>query len=587
MPLKKGAKPVLLITLALAAFGGIMWYKNQPKKVSESATVGKITLPDAPEASLSGTAATKLELPSTSAAMNGGLRIDHYEMTWAAQTAANLANGGERTTKGSLFDKVGIDMKVIRQDDDSKSQQLMVKWIKDYHDGTTKDGMIITDMGSQMDVYLKGIADVVKPLGEEYQPVIFVACGKSYGEDQLIGDIKYKNNPQLLRGAVLRGVRLGGDIDIALKYAGDNGVPVNPDEKLYYPDALNLSYGSDFLSVVNDYNSHQTEPRKIVVNGKTGTDTTVAFDLVATWTPGDVNAIMGGAGITPRGGATIISTKQYASIMPAVMISCRKFLSDNSTKIQDMIAAMAQAGDQVRSFNDVKEFALDLDAKIWNEKDKKFWMTYYNGQQNGNAHLGGSMVYNLKDLATEFGLQGTTDVYKEVYNTFKGIHTKLYPKDATGGPEYVKAVDKSFMAAVIANHPELLEGKALVTNYAEMNTKVASKDIHINFETGSAIISPSSFSVLNEIYTSITSAEGLKAGIYGHTDNVGNANQNQILSERRADAVKQYLLKKGLPEDRIESKGFGDTEPLPGNTNSTSAEKAANRRVQITLLGSN
>lgn len=584
MKIKPGGKVLIIAVLLIAAFFGIKWFKSQPKTVEKSADVGKISLPDAPEASLSGSAAVKIELPSTTQANNGGLKIEHYEMTWAAQTSFNYANGGEYTTKGSLFDKAGLDVHIVRQDDDAKSQQIMAKWIKDYHDGNTKDGMIVTDMGSQMDSYVKTIADLVKPLGLEYQPIIFVAWGKSYGEDQIIAKpdigLQIKNNPQMLRGKVLRGVRLGGDIDIALKYAGDNNVPVNVNEKLYDPNALNLSYANDFLSAVVDYNSGQKETRGIFIDGKTiGKDTSVSFDLVATWTPGDVNAVMGPGA---AGGVTLISTKQYASIMPSVGISCKKFLTENASKIQDMIAATTQAGDQIRSFTDIRDFALDLDSKIWKEKDKSFWVKYYVGEQHADAHLGGSMVYNLKDLVNEFGLQGTSDVYREVYKTFKDIHTKLYPKEFEGVLDYQKVMDKSYMLSVVANHPELLEGKALKVDYSSpIENKVASKDVQINFETGSSTISSSSYSLLDKIASDAIASEGLKVGVYGHTDNVGNADKNQQLSESRANAVKQYLIEKGLSRDRIESKGFGDTQPIADNN--TSSGKAKNRRVQIVL----
>lgn len=584
MKIKPAGRLFIIGVLAVIAFFGIQWWRKQPKQVEKSQEVGKISLPDAPEASLSGIAATKNELPSTTQASNGGLRIDHYEMTWAAQTAFNYANGGEWTTKGSLFDKAGLDIHIIRQDDDAKSQQIMAKWIKDYHDGVTKDGMIVTDMGSQMDSYLKTIADLVKPLGAEYQPVIFAAWGKSYGEDQIIAkpDVgtEIKNNPQQLKGKVLRGVRLGGDIDIALKYAGDNGVPVNVNEKLYDPNALNLSYSADFLTAVTEYNSNQKETRQIVIDGKTtGKDTSVSFDLVATWTPGDVNAVSGAGA---AGGVTLISTKQYASIMPSVGISCRKFLSDNASKIQDMIGSVVQASDQIRSYIDIKEFALDLDSKIWKEKDKAFWVKYYNGVQQGQAHLGGSMVYNLKDLVAEFGLQGGSDVYKEVYKTFKDIHTKLYIKEYDGVLEYQKAVDKSYMLSVVANHPELLEGKALKIDYSSpIENKVASKNVQINFETGSATIDPSSYALLDNLYSSAVASEGLKVGVYGHTDNTGNPDKNQQLSEARAQSVQQYFIKKGLPSERIEAKGLGDTKPMADNT--TTAGKAKNRRVEIAL----
>lgn len=576
MAIKKGGKVILIGLVVVGVVLGVRYVQNRPKEVGAAQTLGKIALPDAPEASLTGTSATKVDIPDNKEALNGGLRIDFYEMAWAAQTSLNFANGGERTTKGSLLDKSGIDAKIIRQDDDGKSQQMMAKWIKDYHDGVTKDGFVIIDMGSQMDSYLKTINDLVKPLGPEYQAVIFDAVGKSFGEDQVIGDPKFKRDPQSLKGAVVRGVRLGGDLDIAIKFASDNGVAVNQNEKLYDPNALNLSYGNDFLSVVNDYNSNQKETRKIVRNGKTGADTAVTFDMVATWTPGDVNAING------RGGSTIISTKQYASIMPSLMITCKKFLSDNSSKIQDMIAAVCSSSDQVRSFSDIKDYALGLDAKIWNEKDKAYWQKYYNGVQQGDAHLGGSMVYNLRDLKSIFGLQGGTDVYKEVYNSFKDTHQKLYGKELDGEPEYQKAVDKSYMAAVIENHGELLEGKALATNYsAPMTEKVASKNVQINFQTGSSTISPSSYSLLHDIYSNAIAADGLKVGVYGHTDNTGNPDANQTLSEARAQSVKAYLVKLGLPEERIESKGYGDQQPVADN--GTAAGKAKNRRVEIAL----
>jgi outer membrane protein OmpA-like peptidoglycan-associated protein len=69
--------------------------------------------------------------------------------------------------------------------------------------------------------------------------------------------------------------------------------------------------------------------------------------------------------------------------------------------------------------------------------------------------------------------------------------------------------------------------------------------------------------------------------VYGHTDNTGDPNKNQQLSEARAESVKQYLIKKGLPTERIESKGFGDQQPIADN--GTSVGKAKNRRVQIVL----
>ncbi len=101
----------------------------------------------------------------------------------------------------------------------------------------------------------------------------------------------------------------------------------------------------------------------------------------------------------------------------------------------------------------------------------------------------------------------------------------------------------------------------------------------INFNTGSAQILSNSYTLLNKLYTDLLTSEGLKVRLVGHTDNIGNPSANMTLSLNRANAVRDYLIKKGIPSNRIEVDGKGDTEPL--NSNSTKAEQADNRRVEI------
>jgi OOP family OmpA-OmpF porin len=113
MAIKKGGKVILIGLVVVGVVFGAKYLQNRPKSVTQAQSLGKIALPDAPEASL-GTSATKLALPGSEQALNGGLRIDFYEMAWAAQTSLNFANGGDRTTKGSLIDHAGVDAKIIR-----------------------------------------------------------------------------------------------------------------------------------------------------------------------------------------------------------------------------------------------------------------------------------------------------------------------------------------------------------------------------------------------------------------------------------------------------------------------------------------
>ena len=70
-----------------------------------------------------------------------------------------------------------------------------------------------------------------------------------------------------------------------------------------------------------------------------------------------------------------------------------------------------------------------------------------------------------------------------------------------------------------------------------------------------------------------------KLSINGHTDNVGNAEKNQKLSEDRAAAVKAYLESKGVDASRLSSAGFGQDQPVADNK--TKAGRAKNRRVEF------
>ena len=193
------------------------------------------------------------------------------------------------------------------------------------------------------------------------------------------------------------------------------------------------------------------------------------------------------------------------------------------------------------------------------------------------------MAFNLRDAANMFGLgKDGIDRYKVVYTTFGDILSKMYPEYMATYPAYSTVVDKSFLMSVIANHNELMEGKALQVAYSnEITSEVSSMSYQIQFETGSAVIKPESYKLLDEILQSSIVAEGLKVGVYGHTDNVGGQDSNQKLSEDRAYSVKSYLLSKGLAEQRMESRGFGATTPLADN--GTAAGRAQNRRVQIVL----
>ena len=107
---------------------------------------------------------------------------------------------------------------------------------------------------------------------------------------------------------------------------------------------------------------------------------------------------------------------------------------------------------------------------------------------------------------------------------------------------------------------------------------------HLIFSQGKAHIEPGSFQELDEVVEMMKDNEKIVIQLEGHTDNLGNPKANLKLSEKRVEAVKKYLVSKGISKGRVKTKAFGGTQLL---TNDTSPEgRNANRRVELRILRS-
>lgn len=106
---------------------------------------------------------------------------------------------------------------------------------------------------------------------------------------------------------------------------------------------------------------------------------------------------------------------------------------------------------------------------------------------------------------------------------------------------------------------------------------------HLIFEMGRAVINPKSYDGgLDELVAMMKENTKVVIQLEGHTDNIGNAQKNFELSEDRVEAVKKYLVSKGISKDRIKTKAFGGTQPL--STEKTEEARALNRRVEMRVL---
>lgn len=105
-------------------------------------------------------------------------------------------------------------------------------------------------------------------------------------------------------------------------------------------------------------------------------------------------------------------------------------------------------------------------------------------------------------------------------------------------------------------------------------------DVH--FDVNKASLRKASYTELNELVDYLERKPGIRVEIAGHTDNTGEDDFNQKLSQRRADRVKQYLVSQGIDSGRVEAKGYGEDQPIAPNN--TEKGRQQNRRTEVRIL---
>jgi len=105
---------------------------------------------------------------------------------------------------------------------------------------------------------------------------------------------------------------------------------------------------------------------------------------------------------------------------------------------------------------------------------------------------------------------------------------------------------------------------------------------NLHFASGQATILKSSYKELEELIEYLKLKPNLRIEIAGHTDSDGDEVSNLELSIKRAQAVKNYLIKSGIKANRLFAKGYGETRPIADN--STNTGKAKNRRTEVKVL---
>lgn len=532
------------------------------------------------------------------AALPGAPEVRINFWAWNSQMGCLYSNGGPVTTEGSLMEKQGIKVFISRQDDNSQLMAQLTRLAQGLHSGQAqpRDGIhFIGIMGDGAGAFLAALnTQLTESFGPEYRAEIVGSCGYSRGEDKLMGPQRWRDNPQSMRGALIAGVLRDGDWNIAQRFMGDNGIPNNPDERTYDPNAVNWVNTSSYVDATEKYVSNYCEERPVVQDGRrTGETRRVCVDGIVTWTPADVTAAR------ERGGlVSVVSTKEYSSQMPHVLIGIRKWNQQNRETVEKLLTAFTQGGDQVLAHPQALRRAAEISQEIYQEAgaDAAYWEKYYKGvtepdKQGIPVELGGSKANNLADNLLLFGLapgsSPETSRYRSVYNVFGKIVTQQYPELVPSVPAYDSIVDVSYLRAIAARAGSQGVGRAETATFADSTSRVTRvvgrRNVQITFATGSAEFTPQTERQLQQLFDEL-SINSLAVEVHGHTDNVGDPAANQQLSEDRALAVKQWLERRSaatFPSGRVRVFAHGSTQPVESNR--TEAGRAANRRVEIVI----
>ena len=594
--LTTGFEAVILVAVLAIVLTGV-YYLAPGLRIDESKKLNGMELSDDKIDNSMRSALIDLPSNEVSSRVSGKpvVRIAGY--AWNGQSGIIVANGGPKTTEGSLMEANGVNLEIIRQDWVTELKNMQLKFIEEMDRGveypkSNKSAYGVIIMGDGAPYYISTMQSALDDkFGEGKYHVEVQGCfGMSDGEDKLIGPKEWKTDPQSMKGALISTVIGDGDWVTSLNYVFANGLKVNPDVTTYDPEAVNFypSEDDDYINSAKELIKSQrngfTVELKEVKDGKlTGKTIKKKIDGCATWTPGDKIVFDALTGFTD-----IASTHEFRNQMATTLIGVKEWASKHPKIVSNILKSALTASNQMKQYDSWRVRASECVAKTFDMETPEYWYTMFKGKKgNKNGlmyNMGGSRVLNYGDAMQYYGISDGINRYESVYNQVSTYLTELNPYGFMQSVDRIVPYNEAVNLRYLKNIDDIDVGMVEKSDYSTTKTHVmASGNWNINFATGSTNIQSVSYGDLEKIYNLLMQAEDSKLKIVGHTDNVGNSSSNMSLSKGRANAVVEYLENRGIPKSRIqEVGGKGDTRPVADN--STAQGKAKNRRVEITLL---
>ncbi len=289
-------------------------------------------------------------------------------------------------------------------------------------------------------------------------------------------------------------------------------------------------------------------------------------DAAVTWEPDLSSAVAA----RPNDSHVLVSTSSATNVIADTLVARQEVIDKAPETLRAFVNGWFEGIEQMRNnpnpSNNIVGTSLKLD------------------DETVSGMLSGLKLTPYADNAQFYGLTGAKAHYETLFDTAFVIWRKKGLINKTVNAK--DWADPRFVQALAANYPsQAVEEKPIVAKApTEKDVPILKQQIQIQFTPGADEITSGSFFLLDKLGELMTSFGSTVLRIEGNTDNTGSQNVNAPLSERRAIAVKNYILKNfpNIPANRFQTIGRGAANPVAPNE--TEAGRQMNRRTDIKVI---
>ncbi len=295
------------------------------------------------------------------------------------------------------------------------------------------------------------------------------------------------------------------------------------------------------------------------------------IDVACLWEP-DVTLALAGR----RGAHRLFSTADATELVADVLLTSKTLLDDHPDVAEKVAKAWFTAVG-------IAEKDKPAAARLISTAASRFKDEL--GYEKTLAALNWARWTDLADNARLFGLDGSAPAFDRVYNQADGIWINYPQAEIKDRFAPVVLRDDRVVKKIWeeAGKPVAAPAAPAASDLAQTGKAVFTKSLSINFATASSRLTHEAIATVNQqVLAQLQMAGGMSVRIEGNTDSVGDADENQTLSEQRAKAIVEYLASKGIASSRMVARGNGARNPLA--TNASAEGRAMNRRTDILFI---